>query len=80
MAKELQRLNMLMPVDLVNQVDEYAERMNLNRTSAVNMLVSTALEQKSAVNMLERLLVEMQGFKEMGSKVLDIQGSIEEKR
>jgi len=56
MSRELQRLNMNMPVSLIQQVDEYANRMNLNRTSAMIVLVSTALEQKNAIDMMEELL------------------------
>lgn len=56
MSKELQRLNMNMPADLIQQVDEYANRMNLNRTSAMIFLVSTALEQKNAMSMMDELL------------------------
>ena len=56
MSKELQRLNMNMPADLIQQVDEYAERMNLNRTSAMIVLVSTALEQKNVMSVMDELL------------------------
>ena len=56
MSRELQRLNMNMPVDLIEQVDEYAERMNINRTSAVIVLVSTALEQKNVMSVMDELL------------------------
>lgn len=65
MARELKRLNMNMPVDLIEQVDEYADKMNVNRSSAINMLVSTALEQKNAMNMMERLMNEMQNIKKL---------------
>ena len=62
MSRKLQRLNMNMPADLIQQVDEYAERMKLNRTSAMIVLVSTALEQKSAMFLMDELfnkLVEL---------------------
>lgn len=45
-----------MPVSLIQQVDEYASRMNLNRTSAMIFLVSSALEQRNAIDMMEELL------------------------
>ena len=47
---------MNMPASLIQQVDEYASRMNLNRTSAMILLVSTALEQKNAMSMMDELL------------------------
>lgn len=56
MSRELQRLNMNMPADLIQQVDEYAERMSLNRTSAMIVLVSTALEQKNTMSAIDKLL------------------------
>jgi metal-responsive CopG/Arc/MetJ family transcriptional regulator len=55
-SRKLQRLYMNMPTDLINQIDEYANRMNLNRTSATIFLVSTALEQKNAMSKVEELL------------------------
>ena len=47
---------MNMPADLIQQVDEFASRMNLNRTSATIFLVSTALEQKNAMSRIDELL------------------------
>lgn len=64
MSRELQRLNMNMPVDLIQQVDEYAERMNINRTSAVIVLVSTALEQKNAMSVIDTLLDKLGDIEE----------------
>ena len=56
MVRELKRLNINMPVELVERVDEYADKVNVNRTAAINMLVSTALEQKNAIDMMKELL------------------------
>ena len=64
MSRELQRLNMNMPVDLIEQVDEYAKRMNINRTSAVIVLVSTALEQKNAMSVIDTLLDKLGDIEE----------------
>ena len=61
MARELKRLNTNMPVELVARIDEYAERMNVNRTAAINMLVSMALEQrKSIMDELLKKISEME--------------------
>ena len=46
MSKELQRLNMNMPADLIQQVDEFANRMHLNRTSAMIFLVRHCIRSK----------------------------------
>jgi hypothetical protein len=37
-------------------VDEFANRMHLNRTSAMIFLVSTALDQKNVMSMMDELL------------------------
>ena len=68
MSRELQRLNMNMPVSLIQQVDEYASRMNLNRTSAMTFLVSSALEQRNAIDMMENLLDKLSVFEESMSE------------
>lgn len=58
MARELKRLNVNMTVELLEQVDDYADKMNINRSAAINMLVSTALEQKNVFGMMDNLLKE----------------------
>ena len=56
MARELKRLNMNMPMELLEQVDDYADKMNINRSAAINMLVSTSLEQRNVMGMMDDLL------------------------
>ena len=55
-VKRVARLNMNMPVDLIQQVDEYTERMNLNRTSAMIVLVKYSTRTKSAMSVMDELL------------------------
>ncbi|HHX62346.1 MAG TPA: hypothetical protein GX707_16785 [Epulopiscium sp.] len=59
MARELKRLNIYMPLELVAWVDEYANRMHLNRSAAINMLVSIALQQEN--ELFNRLFSELEG-------------------
>lgn len=47
MARELKRLNIYMPLELVVRVDEYANRVHLNCSAAINMLVRIALQQEN---------------------------------
>lgn len=68
MSRELQRLNMNMPANLIKQVDEYANRMNLNRTSAMICLVSTALEQRNAIDMMGSLLNKLSELEQVVSE------------
>lgn len=49
MARELKRLNTNMPVELVARVDEYANKLSINRSAAINILVSLALDSKQAM-------------------------------
>lgn len=56
MARELKRLNTNMPVDLVERIDEYADKMCINRSSAINVLCSLALDSQKAVGAMDELL------------------------
>ena len=55
---------MNMPANLLKQIDEYADSKNLNRTSAVIFLVSSALEQKDAVDIMGELLNKLSELEE----------------
>jgi hypothetical protein len=65
MSRKLKLLSMNMPVDLIKQVDDYANRMNLTRTSAIIFLVSTALEQKNAMSVMDELLKKISDIEKM---------------
>lgn len=50
MAKDgVVRLNVNIPVSLMAQLDDYADRMNINKTSAVAVLLSRALESEKTM-------------------------------
>jgi mannitol/fructose-specific phosphotransferase system IIA component len=66
MARELKRLNTYMPLELVVRVDEYANRMHLNRSAAINMLVSIALQQENDMSIIYELLNRL--FSELDEK------------
>lgn len=53
---ETTRMIMNIPVELLGQVDEYARKMNVNRTSAVCVLLSQSLNSQKAMNDLGELL------------------------
>lgn len=58
MAKtETKRVIYNMPVDLLSRVDSYAERMNINRTSATFVLLSQALDGQQALQDLSKLML-----------------------
>jgi metal-responsive CopG/Arc/MetJ family transcriptional regulator len=52
MARELKRLNTNMPLELVGRVDRYAKKLSINRSAAINVLVSLALDSQEAVGTL----------------------------
>ena len=60
MARELKRLNTNMPLELVARIDEYAERMCINRSSAINVLCNLALDSQKAMTDLSELLKYVQ--------------------
>ena len=64
MSRRLQRLNVNLPVNLIQEIDEYAKRKNLNRTSAVTLLISSALEQKDAIDIMGELLNKLSELEE----------------
>ena len=49
MARELKRVNMNIPEDVLARVDEYADRMSINRTAAFIVLVNMALDNQRAM-------------------------------
>ena len=56
MGKEITRVTVNLNSDLVRQVDNYADSMNINRTSAVAVLLSQSLNSQKAMNDLGELL------------------------
>ena len=50
------RVNVNMPTDLLVQLDDYADKMNINRTSAICVLLSQALGSQKAMNDISELL------------------------
>jgi len=56
MAKELKRLNTNMPLELVERLDEYAEKMYMSRATAINVLIAQSLDNQKVVNDLGELM------------------------
>lgn len=56
MAKDITRVTVNLNSELVNHVDKYAEDMNINRTAAVAVLLSQAVNSQKAMSDLEELL------------------------
>ena len=70
MAKvETTRVVMNMPLGLLGELDEYAKKMNVNRTSAVCFLLSKALDEQKVMSDLGEFLKIYQESQEGSRKV-----------
>ena len=56
MGKEVKRVTFNVPVDLMDRVDAYADGLSINRTSAVCVLLSMALDSQRAMSAMDELL------------------------
>lgn len=56
MARDITRVTVNLNSELVEQVDKYAEDMNINRTAAVAVLLSQAVNSQKAMSDLGELL------------------------
>lgn len=56
MAKEVTRVTFNLPKGLVDDVDAYGESMNINRTSAVSVLLSQALKAQKSMEDIGELV------------------------
>lgn len=67
---DLVRVNMNLPISIVNRVKEYADNLGINVTSAYIVLLNQALEQKQGLDALP-LIVEMfnEYKKELNNKI-----------
>lgn len=68
MEKDTTRMIMNISKELLGQVDEYARSMNINRTSAVCVLLSEALNARSTMNNLGAFVQMYQEAKEREQK------------
>ena len=64
MNEETKKLVCLMSVDLLAQVDAYAASLHINRTAAVNVLISRALQYEEMFHAMPKLLQAIQEAKE----------------
>ena len=51
-VKDLKRVNINLPVSIINRVKDYANKLGLNVTSAYIVLLNQALEQKNSIDQL----------------------------
>lgn len=63
MARETKRININIPVDTLSRIDEYADNMSINRTSAILVLCNYALDNHRAMANISELLELYKGRK-----------------
>lgn len=52
----LKRINLNMNEDLVARIDSYAELMGISRSAAMNVLISTQLQQQEALGTFKTMV------------------------
>lgn len=55
MVKNLVRVTVNLTPELVERVEKYAEKLNINRTAAVSVLLSQALDTQAGMQTLSTL-------------------------
>lgn len=61
--KETVRVNFNFPVEIVEKIDDYAERMNINRTTAVIVLCNQMLDSMKATESINELSKTLEQLK-----------------
>ena len=56
MQKEMKRINIIVPLDSLERIDSYADKMTINRTSAILVLCNLALDSQKAMSDIGELL------------------------
>ena len=62
---ELKRVNMNLPLHIVEKVEDYANDLGLNVTSAYIVLLNQALEQKQMLSQMPMLMSMYNDMKQM---------------
>ena len=56
MATEFKTFNISLPVDLMEEVDQYAENMSFDRSVALDNLISIGLDQENLMSVFYKLV------------------------
>lgn len=57
MAREVKRININIPIDTLEKIDDYADKMTISRTAAILVLTNLALDNQRAMNTLDELMI-----------------------
>lgn len=62
---EIKRVNINLPVHIIDSVKEYADTLGINITSAYIVLLNQALQQKDLINQLPTFMAMLNEVKSM---------------
>ena len=67
--RDITRVNMNLPTQMVNKVKEYAEELGLPITQAYTVLINMALEQKDMLKNMPQILNSMANLKDIANEL-----------
>ena len=69
MAREFKTFNISIPVDFMEEIDQYAENIGVNRLNAINMLIRIGLDQENDMSIIHQLIdrvLELERYTRLG--------------
>ena len=79
--RDITRVNMNLPTQMVTKVKEYADSLGLPVTQAYTVLINMALEQKDMIKLMPELLKGVSDLKEVAdsqnSSLIDSNSEVE---
>lgn len=79
--RDITRVNMNLPTQMVSKVKEYADSLGLPVTQAYTVLINMALEQKDMIKLMPELLKGVSDLKEVAdsqkSSLIDSNSEVE---
>ena len=79
--RDITRVNMNLPTQMVTRVKEYADSLGLPVTQAYTVLINMALEQKDMIKLMPELLKGVSDLKEVAdsqkSSLIDSNSEVE---
>ena len=69
MSREFKTFNISIPVDFMEEIDQYAENIGVNRLNAINMLIRIGLDQENDMSIIHQLIdrvLELERYTRLG--------------
>ena len=75
--RDITRVNMNLPTQMVNKVKEYAEELGVPITQAYTVLINMALEQKDMIKLMPSLMKGITELKELSDSQKSCNNEVE---